>query len=50
MYINLTQFQNMHTLEWYRRLAGPDGSFVSTGACNLGVLGSNPDRDGYLSS
>ena len=31
-------------------VAGPDGSFVSTGACNLGVLGSNPGRDGYLSS
>ena len=31
-------------------LAGPDGSFVSTGACNLGVPGSNPGRDGYLSS
>ena len=23
-------------------MAGPDGSFVSTGACNLGVPGSNP--------
>ena len=30
--------------------ASPDGSFVSTGACNLGVPGSNPGRDGYLSS
>ena len=29
---------------------GPDGSFASTGACNLRVRGSNPDRDGYLSS
>ena len=27
-------------------LTGPDGSFVSTGACNLGVPGSNPGRDG----
>ena len=25
-------------------LAGPDGLFVSTGACNLGVSGSNPGR------
>ena len=24
--------------------SGPDGSFVSTGACNLGVPGSNPGR------
>ena len=24
--------------------------FPSTGACNLGVPGSNPGRDGYLSS
>ena len=24
--------------------AGPDGSFVSTGACNLGVPGLNPGR------
>ena len=31
-------------------LAGPDGSFVSTSACNLEVPGSNPGRDGYLSS
>ena len=30
--------------------AGPDGSFVSTGACNLGVPDSNPGRDGSLSS
>ena len=30
-------------------VAGPDGSFVSTGACNLGVPGSNPGRNGYLS-
>ena len=30
--------------------AGPDGSFVSTGACNLGVPVSNPGRDEYLSS
>ena len=33
-----------------RCLAGPEGSFVSTGACNLGAPGSHPDRDGYLSS
>ena len=32
------------------KLAGPDGSSVSSGACNLGVPGSNPGRDGYLSS
>ena len=31
-------------------LTGLDGSFVSTGACNLWVPGSNPGRDGYLSS
>ena len=31
-------------------MACPDGSFVSTGACNLGVPGSSPGRDGYLSS
>ena len=31
-------------------MAGPDGSFVSTGACNLGVPGSNPGRNGNLSS
>ena len=30
--------------------AGPDGSFVSTGTCNLEEPGSNPGRDGYLSS
>ena len=30
--------------------AGPNGSFVSTGACNLEVPGSNPGRAGYLSS
>ena len=28
--------------------AGPDGLFLSTGACNLGVQGSNPGRDGYF--
>ena len=28
--------------------ACPDGSFVSTGACNLGVPGSNPGRAGYF--
>ena len=32
------------------RYAGPDGSFVSTGACNLEVPGWNPGRDGYLTS
>ena len=31
-------------------VAGPDGSFVSTWACNLGVPGSYPGRDEYLSS
>ena len=30
--------------------AGPDGLFVSTGACNLDVPGSNPGRAGYLLS
>ena len=25
-------------------MAGPDGSFVSSGACNLEVPGSNPGR------
>ena len=30
--------------------AGPDGSFVLTEACNLGVSDSNYDRAGYLSS
>ena len=37
---------------WYTILlqASPDGSFVSTGACNLGVPGSNPGRAEYLSS
>ena len=29
-------------------MAGPDGSFVSTGACNLGVPGSNLGRGGYF--
>ena len=33
-----------------REGAGPDGSFVSTRACNLRVPGANPGRDGYLSS
>ena len=28
----------------------PDGSFVSAGACNLKVAGSNPGQAGYLSS
>ena len=28
--------------------AGPDSSFVSTGAFNLGERGSNPGRAGYL--
>ena len=28
-------------------MAGPDGSFVSTGACNLEVSGSNPGRAGF---
>ena len=31
-------------------VAGPDGSFVSTGACNLEVPSSNPGRAWYLSS
>ena len=31
-------------------LAGPEGLFVSTGACNLEVPGSKPGRAGYLSS
>ena len=31
-------------------VAGPDGSFVSTVACNLEVPGSNPGRAWYLSS
>ena len=30
-------------------MAGPDGSFVWTGSCNLEVSGSNPGRAGYLS-
>ena len=30
-------------------LAGPDGSFVSTRACNLEVTGSNSGRAGYWS-
>ena len=30
--------------------AGPDGPFVSTGACRLEVPDSNPGRAGYLSS
>ena len=30
--------------------ASPDGSCVSTGACKAEVPGSNPGRDGYLSS
>ena len=33
-----------------RSLAGPAGSFVSTGACNPEIPGSNPGRAGYLSS
>ena len=33
-----------------RLVAGPDGSFALTGACNLEVPGSNPGRAGYLSS
>ena len=32
------------------QLAGPEGSFVLTGACNLEVPGSNPGQSGYLSS
>ena len=28
-------------------LVGPNGSFVSTGACNLEVPGSNPGRAGF---
>ena len=32
------------------KMAGSEGSFVSAGACNLGVPGSNPGRAGYLSS
>ena len=28
-------------------MAGPNGSFVLTGACNLGVPGSNPVRAAY---
>ena len=31
-------------------MAGPDGSFVATGACNLQVEVSNPGRVGYSSS
>ena len=31
-------------------LSGPDGSFKSTGACNLDVPGSNPGRAEYFSS
>ena len=31
-------------------VAGPDGSFVSTGACNLEVPGSNPGQAWYVSS
>ena len=34
-------------------LVGPDGSFVSTGNCNMNMMkvpGSNPGLDGYLSS
>ena len=30
--------------------AGPDGSFVSTRACNLEVAGSNSRRAGYLTN
>ena len=30
-------------------MTGPDGSFVSIGACNLEVPGSNPSQAGYLS-
>ena len=40
----MTQHSHGHTN------AGPDGSFVSTGACNLRVPGSNPGLNGYLSS
>ena len=29
------------------KVAGPDGSFVSTGACNVEVPGSNPGRAEY---
>ena len=36
--------------EYVSQVAGPDGSFILTGVCNPGVPGSNPGRDGYLSS
>ena len=39
-------------MPWFHdaMVADPDGLFVSTGACNLGVPGSHPGREGYLSS
>ena len=43
-------FQHIEMLSPEGVQAGPDGSFVSTGACNLEVPGSNPGRAGYLSS
>ena len=41
--------QNLLLLERFKQLrAVPVGSFVSTGACNLEVPGSNPARAGYF--
>ena len=41
-------FQHIKMLSPEGVQAGPDGSFVSTGAFNLEVPGSNPGRAGYL--
>ena len=45
-----TQLALLPQFQLETQATDPDGSFVSTGACNLGVPGSNPDRDGYCSS
>ena len=47
--VNVNVF--IHSFHLFQRCAardaGPDGSLVSTGACNLGVPGLNPNRYGY---
>ena len=52
--IDTSYFLNLIAAELYKRkrlntvLGRPDGSFVSTGACNLEVPGSNPGPAGYF--
>ena len=44
MYIIIPFKCVVHTSLYHSKKAGPDGSFILTGACNLDVLGSNPGR------